>query len=78
MGRVEEHRSGSEVNESTSRTLLESRALRGRLAIALRNSEASLNPVVRTTAEDREVLLAELALVRQAQELLLRPARGLL
>jgi hypothetical protein len=53
------------VNEATAAALLESRALRGRLAIVLRNSEAGLTGGKRPSSDDLELIEAEMALVRQ-------------
>jgi hypothetical protein len=65
------------MNENTARALLESRALRHRLAASLRSCEMGLTSVGRPSAPDQELIEAELALVEEAQRLLLRPARGL-
>ena len=65
------------MNENTARALLESRALRHRLAASLRSAEMGLTSMKRPSGVDQELLEAELALVEEAQRLLLRPARGL-
>jgi len=66
------------MNENTARALLESRALRHRLAASLRSCEMGLTSVSgRPSGPDQELLEAELELVEEAQRLLLRPCRGL-
>jgi hypothetical protein len=65
------------MREETAAALLESRALRGRLAAALRSSETGLTSLGRIPDADRALLDAELALVGEAQRLLLKPCRGL-
>jgi hypothetical protein len=65
------------MNAATSQALQASRALRGRLAAALRSSETGLTSLGRIPDADRALLDAELALVGEAQRLLLKPCRGL-
>ncbi|QVV66764.1 hypothetical protein [Synechococcus sp. LA31] len=47
------------------------------MAASLRNGAVALQPAGRVTPEDQELLLAELALIEEAQRVLLRPCRGL-
>jgi hypothetical protein len=65
------------VNEATSRALLESRALRHRLAASLRSAEVGLTSLGRPSGDDQLLLQAELELIEEAQRLLLKPCRGL-